>query len=79
MKTRKQDMPTIGVENIDKYVLGKKEIYNRHFVIMPDGSQFYIINDKYVPAEMMDNTPPELKKKGVFKGNALDGRTNWIE
>jgi len=79
MKTRKQDMPTIGVENIAAYVNGKRELENRHFAIMPDGSQFYIMNGEYIPAEMMDEPKPKMNKKGRAKGENLDGRTNWIE
>ena len=79
MRNRKQDLPTIGVTNIAEYVDSCNEIRNRHFVFMPDGSQFFCIKGEFVPANEVDNKPSELQKKAVYKGNNLDGRTNWIE
>jgi len=79
MKNRKSDLPTIGVEGIAKYVQSQNEVLNRHFVYMPDGSQFYCIKGEMIPAECMVDNVSELRKKGVYKGANLDGRTNWIE
>lgn len=64
MKTRKANNEVIGVENIGAYVIGKKELHNRHFAILPDGSQYYIINGKYIPAELSDEPAPKMNKKG---------------
>jgi len=79
MRNRKADIPVIGVEGIGKYVQSINELLNRHFVYMPDGSQFYCVKGEMIPANEMDNNPSQLRKKAVYKGNNLDSRTNWIE
>ena len=79
MKNRKADVPVIGVTNIGEYVSSRNDIANRHFIFMPDGSQYFCIKGELVPANELDNVGAELQNKGVYKGNSLDGRTNWIE
>jgi len=78
MRNRKADIPTIGVEGIGKYVQSVNELLNRHFIYMPDGSQFFCVKGEMIPVNEMDNKPSELIKKAIYKGNNLDSRTNWI-
>ena len=79
MRNRKADIPVIGVTNILEYVDSCNDIRNRHFVYHPDGSQYFCIKGEMIPLHEVDNTPSQLQKKGVYKGNSLDGRNNWIE
>jgi len=79
MRNRKKDLPVIGVEGITEYVNSSNEIRNRHFVFMPDGVQLFCIKGQLIPIHEVDNKPSQLRKKAVFKGNNLDGRSNWIE
>ena len=78
MGHRKANNETVAVENISCYINSKKDLLSRHYVIMPDGSEYYYLNGKLVKAEMMDFPIPELQRKAVYKGNNLDGRTNWL-
>ena len=79
MRNRKIDLPVIGVEGITEYVNSRNDIANRHFVYMPDGSQYFCLKGQLIPVNEVDNNPSELRKKAVYKGNNIDSRTNWIE
>ena len=46
---------------------------------MPNGSEFYCVDNEMIPTVNMPSFMPELQKKGVYKGNNLDGRSNWID
>jgi len=79
MRNRKMDCPTIKVKNIGAYLDTIREQKNRHYIIMPNGSDFFCIDNEMIPAVNMPSFMPELQKKAIFKGVGLDGRTNWIE
>jgi hypothetical protein len=81
MRNRKCDMPTIKVKNIQSYIDSYKERENNYAVIQPDGNYFYLVNGNVVNGlEFESEMPyPELQKNAVFKGQNLDGRSNWID
>ena len=79
MRNRKADLPHIKVKNIGAYLDAVKDLKNRHYIIMPNGNEFYCINNEMIPAVCMPSEQPKLQNVGVYKGNNLDGRSNWIE
>ena len=79
MRNRKADCPTIKVKNIGSYLDEIRDQKNRHYIIMPNGNDFFCVNNEMIPAVNIPTYIPQLQKKGVYKGNNLDGRSNWIE
>jgi len=79
MRNRKMDCPTIKVKNIGAYLDEIREMKNRHYVIMPNGTDFFCVNNEMIPAVNMPSYMPELQKKSIDKGKNLDSRTNWVD
>jgi len=79
MRNRKADLPHIKVKNIGAYLDAVKDLKNRHYIIMPNGNEFYCVNNEMIPAVNMPTFMPELQKKSIYKGKNLDGRTNWVD
>ena len=78
MGHKRNTTTALKVKNISTYIQGVKDQINRHYIIKEDGSEYYLLNGEMIPAQMVEDSIPELQKVAIFKGNGLDGRTHWL-
>lgn len=79
--TRRSDFPTeLNGAALTKYLRHKDKIANTLFVVKPDGSKFYVDNDREIPEKEFLSAYPVAVTSFLqnVKKNA-DGTKRWIQ